>query len=350
MSDPELAAAPPPPAPREIPIAFTATAGAYFRIWIVNLALTIATVGIYSAWAKVRRKRYFHECTRIEGDGFEYRGNPIAILKGRVVAVGVAATFWTVSHFAPAFLGLVVVAAVFVVPFLLVRSFAFNAYNTAWRNVRFHFGGRYWACWRILLGYGLLTLITLGLGYAFLKTRMTEFLVRHHAFGSTRFEVGNLKKPFFNAYAKMIGLGFLAGAVLGAGMVPLAMATHADPNSPVLWIFNAVFYLMYLGLFAYIRSRIVNHTWNHASVGPVRFRSSLTARGLFGIYLTNILAIGASLGLAAPWAVVRTYRYRAERTVLVTAGTLAGFAAREGGAVNATGEEVAEMMDVDFGL
>ena len=57
-------------------------------------------------------------------------------------------------------------AAHFVVPFLLVRSFAFNAYNTAWRNVRFHFDGRYWACWRILVGYGLLTLVTGNLGAA----------------------------------------------------------------------------------------------------------------------------------------------------------------------------------------
>ena len=336
--------------PREIPIVFTARAGAYFRIWIVNLALSIATLGIYSAWAKVRRKRYFHECTRIEGDGFEYRGQPLAILKGRVVAVAVAASFWTVSHFAPAFLGFVVLAAVFVVPFLLVRSFAFNAYNTAWRNVRFHFDGRYWRCWRILVGYGLLTILTLGLGYAFLKTRMTEFLVRHHAFGATRFEVGNLKKPFFDAYARLVGMGMLAGLALGMAMVPLAAVAGADPGSPVLWGFNAVFYLGYLGLFAYIRSRIVNHTWNHAAVGPLRFRSTLTARGLFALYLTNILAIGASLGLATPWAVVRTHRYRAQRTVLLADGPLDGFAAREGAGVNAAGEEVAEMMDVDFGL
>ena len=35
----------------------------YFRIWIVNLALTILTLGIYSAWAKVRKQRYFYLST-----------------------------------------------------------------------------------------------------------------------------------------------------------------------------------------------------------------------------------------------------------------------------------------------
>ena len=36
------------------PLVFTGQGAEYFRIWIVNLALTVATLGIYSAWAKVR--------------------------------------------------------------------------------------------------------------------------------------------------------------------------------------------------------------------------------------------------------------------------------------------------------
>jgi len=34
---------------------FHGTGREYFKIWIVNLVLTIATLGIYAAWAKVRR-------------------------------------------------------------------------------------------------------------------------------------------------------------------------------------------------------------------------------------------------------------------------------------------------------
>lgn len=49
----------PPQAQAEIrvrPFSFTGSAGEYFRIWIVNIALSIVTLGIYSAWAKVRTK------------------------------------------------------------------------------------------------------------------------------------------------------------------------------------------------------------------------------------------------------------------------------------------------------
>ena len=41
----------PTPQPRELDFRFTGKTGEYFRIWIVNLALTILTLGIYSAWA-----------------------------------------------------------------------------------------------------------------------------------------------------------------------------------------------------------------------------------------------------------------------------------------------------------
>ena len=39
------------------PFEFTGSGFEYFRIWIVNVLLTIVTFGIYSAWAKVRTLR-----------------------------------------------------------------------------------------------------------------------------------------------------------------------------------------------------------------------------------------------------------------------------------------------------
>jgi hypothetical protein len=45
---------------------FTGSAREYFRIWIVNLFFTLVTLGVYSAWAKVRKKRYLYGNTRLE--------------------------------------------------------------------------------------------------------------------------------------------------------------------------------------------------------------------------------------------------------------------------------------------
>ncbi|MGI9025580.1 MAG: DUF898 family protein, partial [Burkholderiaceae bacterium] len=56
------------------PFVFTGTGSEYFKIWIVNLALTLVTLSIYSPWAKVRRLRYFYGNTLLDDSPFEFHG------------------------------------------------------------------------------------------------------------------------------------------------------------------------------------------------------------------------------------------------------------------------------------
>ena len=56
----------------------------------------------------------------------------------------------------------------------------------------------------------------------------------------------------------------------------------------------------------------------------VRFSSTLGAIDLAGLYISNLLAIVFTLGLAVPWAVVRTLRYRLEKFVLGGVYLIAG--------------------------
>ena len=39
---------------------FTGQAGEYFRVWIVNVLLSVVTLGLYSPWARVRTRQYFY--------------------------------------------------------------------------------------------------------------------------------------------------------------------------------------------------------------------------------------------------------------------------------------------------
>jgi uncharacterized membrane protein YjgN (DUF898 family) len=64
-------------ASRIAPFEFTSTGREYFGIWIVNILLTVLTLGIYSAWAKVRRNRYVYGNTRLLGSGFDYHAQPM---------------------------------------------------------------------------------------------------------------------------------------------------------------------------------------------------------------------------------------------------------------------------------
>ncbi len=136
LSDP---VAEPVPAPENL--RFSGSGAEYFRIWIVNLALIIVTLGVYSAWAKVRRLQYFYRNTQLAGSGFDYHGKPTAILKGRIIAFVLVGGANLAFNYSPV-IGLVVFIPLgAVLPWLLVRSFKFRMQNTSWRGLRFGFRG-----------------------------------------------------------------------------------------------------------------------------------------------------------------------------------------------------------------
>src|SRR5437868_4613813 len=66
---------------------FRGSGGEFFRIWIVNIALTLVTLGFYSAWAKVPPRRYFYGNIFVAGHSFDYHASPVRILIGRMIAV-----------------------------------------------------------------------------------------------------------------------------------------------------------------------------------------------------------------------------------------------------------------------
>jgi uncharacterized membrane protein YjgN (DUF898 family) len=345
---------------RRYPIEFTAEAGEYFRIWIVNLALTVLTLGIYSAWAKVRKRRYFYGHTRIDGEGFEYRANPVAILKGRLIAVAVFAAFYAVNRYAPLYVWVLYLVLLVVGPWLAVRSLAYNAYNSAYRNVRLAFSGTYGACLKIVLGHGLLTLVTLGLGFPFLKRRLVQFAMENHSYGTTRFTLAEgFKKPFVRPYFVVFGVSILLGLALVGLFVAMGTMAGAPPKPGAgapAWMMKAIFigiaafYALLFLQVAYIKARTMNAVWNHLAIGPVRFDSALRARDLLWIYFSNLVVLALTIGLAAPWATVRAARYRASKTAVIAAGPLDSFAQAQAQSLGAAGEEIGEMFDFDIAL
>jgi len=343
---------------RRYPVEFSATAWEYFRIWIVNLALTVVTLGIYSAWATVRKRRYFYGRTRIDGEGLEYRANPIAILKGRIIALVLFGAFYIVGKFAPLYIWVFYVVLLIAGPWLIVRSLAFNAYNTAYRNVRLRFSGSYATCLKLVLGYGLLTIVTLSLAFPFLKRRLVRFAMENHAYGSTSFTLGEgFKKLFIRPYVFAYAFGILAvGGMFGLGYAAAATGVFkrgAHISEGIVWLIATLGFLFYGGLFvllAYIKARTINAVWNNLSVGPVRFECALRARDIIWLYFSNTVGVLLTLGLATPWAVVRMARYRASKTAAIAAGPLDNYVQAESRQLSAVGEEVGEMFDIDIAL
>jgi uncharacterized membrane protein YjgN (DUF898 family) len=357
------------------PFRFTGTAGEFFAIWIVNLFLSIVTLGIYSAWAKVRKKRYFYAHTWVADANFEYHGNPIAILKGRIIAVVAFAAYSGLSQFMPnlaAALALVLFAAA---PWVIARSMAFNAVNSSYRNLRFGFDGNYKdvlrALWPIALVLMLsfltpewnpeihpmppraviaiiaLQAVTAAAVYPFVIGSLKRLQVNHSKYGLAPFGTALGIGAFYKIYGVMLVMVLSAGLVVAVLGIPLAMLSTM--LVPVIII------LAYFGvgsmLIAYGKSRIGNLVFNNTELdGQLTFTSTLKLGKLTRLYLVNLFAILFSFGLAIPWAVVRVIRYRAENLSLQSAVPLDQFVGGVSARVGAAGEELGEWFDIDLSL
>ena len=123
----------------EKPFNFTGKSLEFFGIWIVNIALTILTLGIYSAWAKVRTNRYFYGNTQVDGSAFEYLAEPKQILKSRVIASLLFAAYYTINNIYPLWgLGIAGFIAL-LIPAIIVLSMSFRMRNSAYRGITFRF-------------------------------------------------------------------------------------------------------------------------------------------------------------------------------------------------------------------
>ncbi|HTB33618.1 MAG TPA: DUF898 family protein, partial [bacterium] len=68
------------------PFSYLGDAGTLFGIQVVNLFLTICTLGIYHFWGKTRLRKYLWGQLEFEGDRFSYHGTAQEILRGWVKA------------------------------------------------------------------------------------------------------------------------------------------------------------------------------------------------------------------------------------------------------------------------
>jgi uncharacterized membrane protein YjgN (DUF898 family) len=339
------------------PFQFTGTGSEYFRIWIVNLALTILTLGIYSAWAKVRRLQYFYRNTTLAGGSFDFHGDPKAILKGRLIAVGLLVAYNVIGSFDVA-LGLAALAALLAaVPWLVQRSLRFRLYNSSYRGLRFRFTGALGGAYRTLLLWPVLAYITLGVLMPFAHRELKHYQHTSSRFGDTTFSFTAGAGPFYIVYLKLLGMFLLAlvgFAVLAGVFAVLTGPGDGGPHDKDRWIgliFLAVivFYLlMFLVLGPWFSARIQNLVWSHTALGPHAFVSNVRARDLLAIYVTNFIGIVLTLGLFKPFADIRLARYRLSRLVLEARSDLNEFLAAQEKAVSAMGEEAADVFDVEI--
>jgi uncharacterized membrane protein YjgN (DUF898 family) len=375
---------------RKLDIRFTGSGSEYFRIWIVNLLLTIVTATSYWPFAKARKIRYFYANTLIDGHALTFHGDPWKMFRGHVLLMVLTGAYSAAGHFSPV-AGLVAFGILAVIwPALWRAGLQFRLGNTAWRGLRFGFNGSlkgaYAAFLPLWIGSGvILAAQAIGgptgiaangrprfgviemtvLGTMLLATLCTPWIltmIKRYQHGGYRIagQQGELSMSAGSVYwlcLKAFGLSllvaFATGLVMALALGASAVVVKSKIAGMILaFVLGAAGYLLYFAVIGpFFTARFQNLLWNATTSQDLTFTSQLPLGPLVGLTLKNWLLTAITLGLYRPFAVVHTTRLRLEAVSLTMDGDadtwVAGQASENPGAA---GEFAGDFFGIDMGL
>ena len=378
-----------PPAPsagRELEVRFTGSGSEYFRIWIVNLLLTLVTLGLYYPWAKVRRLRYFYGNTLVDGHPLDFHGQPLKMLRGYLLVGAMIAAYSVAGHVSPAagLVALLIVAALW--PALLRSSMRFRLANTSWRGLRFRFNGTLGGAYRAMLPlfmpavaivapmtavnntkvpppwFGLWALGVVGamlLAGPWLWWNLKKYQHDHYALGQWQTRLSASLGSFYAVFIKTFGVFLAMFAVLVISVVTtagLGAMSRGGAGSVAAMLIG--FLMAAIAMVAaqavprpYFMSRMQNLLWSHTGSRVMRFRSALGFRPLLGLTAKNWLLVVLTLGLYWPFAAVAMQRLRVQAVSVTTSADPDDLVDRAGrDSPDAAGDAAGDLFGLDIGF
>ncbi|MEJ2765736.1 YjgN family protein [Photobacterium sp. MCCC 1A19761] len=367
----------------------------FFGIWIVNVLLSVVTLGIYSAWATVRTNQYFYGNTELAGDRFDYHATPKQILIGRIIAMICVLIWMVASQFFPPVAMVLMLVGFVLMPWLLRNNARFDARMTSYRNVRFNFAGTLKAAYGVFLGWpilcyllvggalflsfsvvvnspvigGLLFLLTFVLAfviYAWVASQIAAYYLNGYRYGNREFRAEVELKAYIKTYllAGLLWVGMTAVLLLITSLAfgINSLATFQDPEAldggmsqwqVMIFVIYGLMALAAMIVNGFIRARIRNYLFGQVTIEgepAYQLASRMTVAGLVGLILSNVLLLIVTLGLARPWVKVRTARYLAGVTSVIGDLALLQAEGEEMAQGAAIADEVANAFDLGVGI
>ena len=354
------------------PLAFTGSGGEYFRVWIVNVLLSIVTLGLYTPWARRRTAQYFYGHTQVAGSPLEFTAPQGKMVKGFVLLVLITLAYNIAANTGQdTAVALFLLAGAVLAPFIWASAMRFRLSATRWRGLRLQFAASwrevYTASWPVfalaLVWFGvflglqvvtpeavlddetgrkipqitasMVALVALGLVLSVLCIIRLEYnysslLVLRSRLGQ---EPGRWK-PIYLDFVRIWGataivfllsvlaLGALIGLAMHGGWLALGKAPQLG-----MWLFVLIALAFVGGLLAlflasaparaYREARMFQLLWDNIGVSQVaRFKCDLGTGGYVWLRIRNLLLTLLTLGLYRPFARVSEYRMKTESVTL----------------------------------
>lgn len=308
-------------------LTFHGTGGSLFGIHIVNMLLTILTLGIYYFWGKTKVRSYVLSQTEFAGDRFAYHGTGKELLMGFLKAVGFFGAPLLALLVVPDLMGadgttiglatlLAYGIGALFIPIAKVGARRYRLSRTSWRGIRFSFRGAIKDYMKLFFSGQALTMLTFGLYYPYFETRKHAFMVEHSYFGNHKFHFDGNGRDLFGSYLLAM---FLSLPTLG-----------------LYWL--------------WFHAKKHRYFWDNTSIGHARFHSTVTGGALLGLWAGNILLLIVTLGLAWPWVIVRNAQFACRYLTLEGSLDFTTEVKQEAHLASSTGEGLSSFLDLDSGF
>jgi uncharacterized membrane protein YjgN (DUF898 family) len=380
-----MSAAPAEARVQTLSIRFTGSGSEYFRIWIVNLLLTLVTFSLYWPFARARRIAYFQNNTLVGDDPLGFHGDPWKMFRGYLVVLLLGIAYGVLSNTVPTIAVLLLLVFAVVWPALWRASLQFRLRNTSWRGLRMAFVGDLKGAYLALLPFFVpaLALVLLmpepvagqeptpaqnrqmltALGAVMLASlvllpwcfaRLKRYQHGGYVFAGERTELRASTGAFYGLLLRVAGAVLLVVAVAGGlgAMFALGSGSPGAGLVAVIGIASVAYVLLPLIVIPLATVGLQNLVWTNTRSRNTRFRSELRYGALFKVNALNWLLIIVTLGLYWPFAQVRLARTRLDAMALQVKGDVDTWMARaearrQDGVL---GDAAGDFLGIDMGL
>ncbi len=315
--------------------------GELFVIFLVNLALSIVTLGIYRFWGRTRIRRYVWSQTSLLGEPLEYTGRGIELFLGFLFALvliygPIAGLFFWLDVELPesgeefggaklnsliVFIAILLLATPILMLFYYVALFAAYRYRigrTSWLGIRGGMEGSAWRYGFLGLGLGFLNVLTLGWTKPWADSVVFKYRLGRTWFGNGQFQSHLDADGLYSRYAlAWIGTAVAIGAMI-AGFAAVGLGgqimDHRGAVDPVrmqviIVAIELTPLIVYQLLICAYKAALVRNIAKTLTYGTVRFRAEVTFKDVFKLRIPNFLLMAFTLGFAYPYVVLRTTRF-----------------------------------------
>lgn len=305
-------------------LAFIGKGAELFGIQIVNLLLTMITLGFYYPWAKAKELKYMYGNTTLEDSAFEFTGTGEEMFKGFLKFMGILIVLLVVSallnYFVYNGVGVFVLyLAVFgLAPLALHGSYRYRMSRTKWRGIRFGYRGNRNELVKLFFKGVILSVFTLGIYAAWFTMDLRNYIISNIRFGSATLKY----KGEGSTYFRKVLIGYFLTII-------------------TLGIYS---FWWQRDLFNYY----VDNLWLEKGDQRINFKSTATGGGFASLMIVNILLIIFTLGLGTSWAITRTLEFVMQNIQLDGDVDLEDLQQTEEEYTDAMGEDMADYFDIDL--